>query len=98
MCLTGTGDTGIEKLMEAVFAGWYTTSIVGVLVAYFTSHRSSVKATLVCPLLYHVMSTYVGLFHISSWGVCNIAVQPSAAVAVFHGAMTACFGYLYVKT
>ena len=32
----GTGDTGIEKLMEAIMAGWYTSSIIAVLVAYFT--------------------------------------------------------------
>ena len=31
----GAGDTGIEKLLEAVFAGWYTTSILGVLLAKF---------------------------------------------------------------
>ena len=30
----GSGDTGIEKLLEAVFAGWYLSSIVGVLLAY----------------------------------------------------------------
>ena len=32
----GKGDTGIEKLMEAIMAGWYTSSIIAVLVAYFT--------------------------------------------------------------
>ena len=34
----GAGDTGMEKLLEAVFAGWYTTSIIGVLAAYFTRY------------------------------------------------------------
>ena len=34
----GTGDTGIEKLLEAIMAGWYTASIIGVLAAYITRY------------------------------------------------------------
>merc|ERR1712110_419342 len=94
----GSGDTGIEKLLEAVFAGWYLSSIVGVLLAYNFSNRSSVKFTLICPLMYHVMSTYMGVFHAGDWGVCNIAVQPSRGIAIFHGVMTLLFGYLFIKT
>ena len=30
----GTGETGIEKLLEAIMGGWYTVSILTVILAY----------------------------------------------------------------
>merc|ERR1712079_306414 len=57
----GTGATPIEKLLEAVFAGWYLSSILGVILAYFFSSQS-LKFTLICPMLYHLMSTYGATF------------------------------------
>ena len=31
----GTGESGIEKLLEAIMGGWYTVSILTVILAYF---------------------------------------------------------------
>ena len=109
----GAGDTGIEKLLAAIMAGWYTTSIIGVLAAYFTrftndsifhpltsccSTRAAVRCTLLCPLLYHIMSTYMATFHVPSWGVCNDRVQSSNVILIFHSVLTAMFAFLFVKT
>merc|ERR1712223_448074 len=82
----GTGESPIEKLLEAVFAGWYISSILGVLMAYFFSAQS-LKFTLICPLFYHVMSTYTATFYIEDWGVCNEHVGSYKRVAGFHGVM-----------
>merc|ERR1712130_1017610 len=65
----GTGESPIEKLLEAVFAGWYISSILGVILAYFFSAQSF-KFSMICPLFYHVMSTYTATFYIEDWGVC----------------------------
>merc|ERR1712110_778744 len=54
----GSGDTGIEKLLEAVFAGWYLSSIVGVLLAYNFSNRSSVKFTFLPSDVSHYVNIY----------------------------------------
>jgi len=97
----GTGNTGIEKLLEAVFAGWYLSSIVGVLLAYNFSNRSSVKFTLICPMIYHIMATYLGVFLVGDWGVCNITLPLNCSprgMAIFHSFMTLLFGYLFIKT
>ena len=42
----GTGETGIEKLMEAIMGGWYTISILTVIIAYnirYILHVSKIK-------------------------------------------------------
>merc|ERR1712117_148456 len=87
----GAGDTGIEKLLEAVFAGWYTTSILGVLLAKIFGDSKSVRFTLICPLLYHIMSTYAGMYQVGTWSVCNTAVQPHTVIAV---SMEQCHSFL----
>ena len=46
----GTGATPLEKLLEAVFAGWYLSSIMGVLLNYFTGSSRTLKAALFCPI------------------------------------------------
>ena len=86
----GTGESPIEKLLEAVFAGWYISSILGVILAYFFS-TESLKFTLICPLFYHVMSTYTATYYIEDWGVCNEQVGSYKRVAGFHGFMSVLF-------
>merc|ERR1712066_1045263 len=93
----GTGESPIEKLLESVFAGWYISSILGVILAYFLS-KQSLKFTLICPMLYHVMSTYMASFHIQDWGVCNEAVGSYKRVAGFHGVMSVLFVYLFTMS
>ena len=90
----GTGATPIEKLLEAVFAGWYLSSILGVILAYFFSSES-LKYTLICPMLYHLMSTYGATFQIEDMGVCNEAVGTYKTIAGFHGVMSVLFVYLF---
>ena len=73
----GTGESPIEKLLEAVLAGWYISSILGVILAYFFS-TESLKFTLLCPLIYHVMSTYTATYYIEDWGsVTNMSALTS---------------------
>ena len=94
----GTGDSPLEKLLEAVFAGWYLSSILGVLLAYFLAESKTMRFTLICPLLYHIMSTYMACIHLDSWGVCNPKVQSHRMIASFHAVMTLMFGYLVKHT
>merc|ERR1712218_578837 len=93
----GTGETPIEKLLEAVFSGWYISSILGVILAYFYSPKS-LKFTLICPMLYHLVSTYGATFLMPEWGVCNEAVGSYKRVVGFHGLMSVMFVYLFAMT
>ena len=93
----GTGESPIEKLLEAVFAGWYISSILGVILAYFFS-TESLKYTLICPLIYHVMSTYTATYYLEDWGVCNEHVGSYKRVAGFHGVMSVLFVYLFTHS
>ena len=92
----GTGESPIEKLLEAVFAGWYISSILGVILAYFLS-KQSLKFTLICPMLYHLVSVY-GAFQMEEWGVCNEAVGSYKRVVGFHGLMSVMFVYLFAMS
>ena len=58
---SGTGSTGLEKLFEAAVVGWYLGSIAAIMTAVYTGDRVSVRVTLLCPLIYHVYLTYVGI-------------------------------------
>ena len=94
----GTGDTPMEKLLEAVFGGWYTSSIIGVLLAYFSGSSSTLRSTLVCPLIYHIMSSCVAVLFLEKWNVCNKAKTSAAMIGGFHSLMSLLFGYLYCMT
>ena len=41
---TGPGVAGMERLLQWVFAGWYISSIIGVLVAYNRERREHIKS------------------------------------------------------
>ena len=94
----GKGDTPMEKLLEAVFGGWYTSSIIGVLLAYFFGSTSMLSSTLVCPLIYHLMSSCVALLFLEKWKVCNNAKTTAGKIGGFHVIMSTLFGYLYYVT
>ena len=43
----GTGSAEIEKLLEFVFGLWYTGSITGVLLAYFSGSSAGLQGALI---------------------------------------------------
>merc|ERR1712110_788174 len=92
----GTGETPLEKLMEVIVASWYLGSILAVLFAFFTS--SSLKVTLVCPLVYHLMLTYYAIFHIEGWAVCNPAWGTHRTVGQVHGVLSCLCVFLFSQS
>ena len=98
----GTGETPLEKLLEAVMAGWYLASIAAVLFAFFFGYKSGYPApfrfSLVCPLLYHLLSSYNAIFLLPDWGVCNPAKQGPNVIVSFHLGNSLLFLYLVIKT
>ena len=91
----GKGDTPMEKLLEAIMGGWYTSSIIGVLLAYFFGSTAMLSSSLVCPLLYHVLSAIVAMVFLEQWGICNKEKTSASSIGGFHILMSSLFGYLY---
>jgi len=89
------GETGLEKLFEAVLVGWYLGSITAILAAVYSGDRPSVRLTLLCPLIYHAYLTYIGIFHADSWGIFYFGAR---GVYLTHGVLTVVMSYLFVKT
>ena len=91
----GTGATPVEKLLEAVFGGWYSASIIGVWCAYAYGSAEAFRSTLVCPVIYHSMWVYICLFKLQQWQFNNPETMPGSLMGLFHSSMAFLFGYLW---
>jgi len=91
----GTGGTEIEKLLEFVFGLWYTGSITGVLLAYFSGSSLALCGALVCPLYYHTTVSIAALLFFDKYKICNKRKASGTVVGLFHAVMAGMFGYIY---
>ena len=90
-----TGANPVEKLLEAVFGGWYSASIIGVWCAYSYGSAEAFRSTLVCPVIYHSMWVYICLFKLQQWQFNNPETMPGSLMGLFHSSMAFLFGYLW---
>ena len=83
--------------MTLIFGAWYTSLSVSMAFAYSNRYQivktkfglfitlkrshACLKYTLLCPLLYHVIITYAGIYHTPAW---RVQVQPEV-MPIFHG-------------
>ena len=90
----GTGATEIEKLLEFVFGLWYTGSITGVLLAFFSGSSPALCGALVCPLYYHTTVSIAALLFFDKYKICNKRKASGTVVGLFHAVMAVMFGYI----
>ena len=91
----GTGETGIERLLEFVFGLWYTGSITGVLITYFFSTPAAVQGALISPLFYHVTVAMVAFLLFDKNKICNRARTSGTKIGCMHVLFSAMCAYLF---
>ena len=90
----GTGSTEIEKLLEFIFGLWYTGSIAGVLLTFFSGSSAAFQGALFCPLYYHFTVSIAAFLYFDKYKISNPGKVSGTLTGVVHAVLAGMFAYV----
>ena len=90
----GTGSTEVEKLVEFLFGLWYTGSIAGVLLTFFSGSSAAFQGALFCPLYYHFTVSIAAFLYFDKYKISNPGKVSGTLTGVVHAVLAGMFAYV----
>lgn len=89
-------SNGVIRMLPLIWGLWYLGTILGVAYAYFKKSAMGVKAAVIAPAFYNIVTGFGTFTFLANINVFNTEVVPLSAICIMHFVAAGIFVVLFI--